>query len=328
MYKLLSIKYLKKLSILVLLVTCYLLPVASVSAQETQRAITIVPPNVQKSLNPGERTEGIMKVINDSAEPLTFNVFVRDYIVVDTKGTPNLLPPDTLNEKYSASSWLGVYPSTFTVMPHEKQILNYYLQVPLDARPGGHYAAVVYTPENAGGPSGTGASVQTQIGTLFYVSVNGDITERSIVSKIFADPFSEYGPVKILTQIKNLGDLHVKPEGKVAIYDLLGRNIGNQKLSEFNIFPGGVARDYENTFGQKIMIGRFKATLLASYGKGNNLPLMATVYFWVFPWKIALVVTLLIIAAILGGMYWKKKKTRINTDQKQINTDSSSKQNA
>ena len=48
------------------------------------------------------------------------------------------------------------------------------------------------------------------------------------------------------------------------------------------------------------MIGPYKAVLMASYGVNNNLPLTATVYFWVFPWRIALVITLAIIAIILG----------------------------
>ena len=45
-----------------------------------------------------------------------------------------------------------------------------------------------------------------QVGTLFYVTVNGPITENATVSKFFANPFQEYGPVKVLTQIKNMGD--------------------------------------------------------------------------------------------------------------------------
>ena len=76
-------------------------------------------------------------------------------------------------------------------------------------------------------------------------------------------------------------------------------------LKENNVFPQA-ARDYENQFGTGLMIGRFKAELLASYGVKNNLPLSATVYFWIFPWKIALVITLIIIALILGFKYYKK----------------------
>lgn len=292
---------------LAILATLYLILNTKADAQETLRTFTVVPPTVQQSFNPGDTSEGVMKVINDSDRNLIFTATIQDFIVQDTIGTPNFLPPNTLSKKFSAASWIGVVPAVFTVTPHQKQTLNYYIQIPLDARPGGHYAGVIFKPANTLGVSGTGASVETQIGSLFYIAVNGSIVELSQVSKFFANPFSEYGPVKIKTQIKNFGDLHIKPAGTLTITDMFGRTLKTEKLNEVNIFPTA-ARDYVNSFGQKFMIGRFEAKLLASYGKSNNLPLVAAVYFWVFPWKISLLVILVIVAAILGWKYWKKRK--------------------
>lgn len=281
----------------------------TVMAQEGQRTITIVPPTVKKTLDPGAKTEGVMKVINDSNETLTFAVSVQDYVVIDKKGTPNILPPNTLNGKYSAASWIGVTPDTFTIEPHQKQTLNYYLQIPADASPGGHYAAVVYAPTTPGERMQTsGASVRTQTGTLFYIDVNGDVMEKAKVVNFLANSFQEYGPVKISTEIQNMGDLHITPDGQIVVKDLLGRTISNTKLDTHNIYPGNKSYQYENTIGQNLMIGRFEAILLASYGKTKNLPLMSTVYFYVFPWKVAAVIVLIIIAAILGMKLMKKKK--------------------
>ena len=56
------------------------------------------------------------------------------------------------------------------------------------------------------------------------------------------------------------------------------------------------------------MIGRYKAVLLATYGLNNNLPLTATLYFWVFPWRLVLIIVLVIIALILLTMYLRKRK--------------------
>lgn len=278
-----------------------------VNAQE-KRTITIVPPTVSVSVDPGGKSEGVLKVINDSEETLTFAAIMRDFIVEDSIGTPKILPPDMLSDKrFSAASWIGVYPDTFTIEPHQKQELNYYLQTPPDARPGGHYSAVVYTPTNTDGPQGSGASVNAQIGTLFYVGINGPITEKAEVSKYFANPFQEYGPVNIQTQIKNLGDLHIRPKGNITITNIFGGKVAELSLDEQNIFPGGIARDYENSFGKGFLIGPYTAKFIASYGKNNNLPLMATVTFWVFPWKITLVIILLVIAIILGAKYMKKR---------------------
>ncbi|MCL4353557.1 hypothetical protein M1615_03795 [Patescibacteria group bacterium] len=308
--------------VICLFVIC-LFVIAPVNAQDVQRTFTIVPPIVETTLNPGQKTEGVLKVINDSTSPLTFTASVHDFIVDNPNGIPNLLPVNTLSKRFSGASWIGITPSTFTVLPQSKQTLNYFLQVPQDARPGGHYAAVVYTPTSKLAVKGTGASVETKLGTLFLVTVNGNINESSQVTSFTANPFQEYGPVKLTALIANNGDLHIKPIGQIVVSDIFGRVINQQNLAQFDIFPTA-SRIYTNTVGSKIMIGRFKATLLASYGRNNNLPLTATVYFWVFPWKIALLAVLILAAIVLGIMYWRKrgkKKSNPEMTNKQISNE-------
>ena len=287
-----------------LLTTSYLIATTARAQEETMRTFTITPPAISEKLDPGGKAEGVLKVINDTDRELTFTVVIKDFIVEDNQGTPKFIPMDTLSNKYSASSWIGVYPSTFSVGSHQKQLLNYFIQIPSNARPGGHYAGVLYSPTGSINLKSTGTAVNTQAGTLFYVGVNGPIKESATITKFFANGFAEYGPVNILTQIKNFGDMHIRPKGYITVSDMLGRK-AVLPLKENNIFPQA-ARDYQNAFGGKLMIGRFKAELLASYGANNNLPLVATVYFWVFPWKIAAVIALIAVAIILGVLYYRK----------------------
>ncbi len=274
-------------------------------AQDAVRTVTVTPPTVFVTGDPGYYTEGTMGVINDSNSPITFKAEMHDFIVQDNAGTPEILPANTLITTYSAAAWIGVTPQIFTIQPKRRQNLNYFIQIPGYAKPGGHYAAVVFVPvDGKDAVENTGSQVNGQVGTLFSVAVNGPIKENASVSKFFANTLQEYGPVNILTQIKNYGDLHIKPKGYITVSDMLGRK-AILPFKENNIFPQA-ARDYENKFGTGLMIGRFKAELLASYGVNNNLPLAATVYFWIFPWKIAVVVILIIIALILGGKYYRK----------------------
>ena len=297
----------KKISFLVLflLLNSYLLLLTRVNAQEAIRTITVTPPTVSVTGNPGYYTEGTMGIINDSDSPITFKAEMHDFIVQDNVGTPEILPANTLMTTYSAAAWMGVTPQTFTIQPKKRQNLNYFIQIPGNAKPGGHYAAVVFVPVSEKNTvENTGSQVNGQVGTLFSVAVNGLIKENATVSKFSANSFQEYGPVNISSQIKNYGDLHIKPKGYITVSDMLGRK-AILPLKENNIFPQA-ARDYENQFGTSLMIGRFKAELLASYGVNNNLPLTATIYFWIFPWKIVLVTTLIIIAIILGFMYYRK----------------------
>src|SRR5690242_14113575 len=193
---------------------------SNAGAQETPRIITIVPPSKEYTFNPGDKAEGDLKVINDSGESLTFTASTQDFIVEDTHGTPSILPAGTLGKRFSGATWIGIVPATFTVAPHDKATLHYYIQVPSDARPGGHYAAVVYSPTQAIGVSNTGAAVQTQLGTLFSLDVNGPITEEAVVTNFSSPHLQEYGPVHIFTQIKNYSDIHIKPKGNIIITNI------------------------------------------------------------------------------------------------------------
>lgn len=285
--------------------------VASFSQAQAQtvRTMTVSPPRVEVSLNPGESTEGVIKIINDSNETLTFDVLMQDFIVDNTQGIPNLLPPDALSNEYSASTWIGLESHQVTVPPRTRQELSYYLQVPEDARPGGHYAAVVYSPAVAEtGDEGSGATVTSQIGTLFYVTVKGPIQEKADVTLFDGPRFSEYGPIGVTTQIRNMGDNHIRPRGYITVTNMFGEQAYTSPLTERNIFPGGQGVNYENEFGKKWMFGRYKAELLGSYGAQNNLPLAASFYFWVIPWKLILAIFLLIAAVVLGALYLKKNK--------------------
>ncbi len=306
----------KLLPISILSIFLALFFVLKINAQENPRIITIVPPSIERSLNPGETAEGILKVVNDSNEPLTFDAVVRDYIVSDNKGTPEILPPDTISNKYSASAWIGVYPSRFAIQPHQRQELNYYLQVPRDGRPGGHYAAVMYQTANPIGVKGTGTGVFTYVGTLFYIHVKGDIKEDARVLAFGAKKFNEYGPVAINTEILNNGDLHVRPKGVITVKNMIGQVVATQALPEHNIFP---EREflYENKFGSKWMIGRYTARLAATYGLSNNLPLVATASFIVFPWKVATVVILIVVAAVLAFFAIRRKKSKKHQSHEQ-----------
>ena len=276
-------------------------------AQEVQRTVTLTYPVVEASLNPGEKSEGVTRITNDTDAPLTFKAAVEDFIVTDSLGTPQLLPLGTIESKYSGASWIAVYPSEFTVQPHQRQDLNYYIQVPANARPGGHYAAVVYTPEVKTADKGTGSTVNSQLGTIFKLIVKGPVLEKASITNFLAKSFQEYGPVKIMTQIRNYGDIHTRPNAKITVTGPFFNQ--TYTLPQHDVFPGA-ARDYENFVGQQFMFGKYTAVLSGTYGFNSVQPLSATVSFWVFPWKLTTLAVLIVIAVILLILYLRKRSRR------------------
>lgn len=280
--------------------------------QPSSRTLVVSPPTVTENFDPGAQKEGKMKLTNISQQDtLTFKAVIRDFIVADTKGTP-LIEADLgeAKRKYAASSWIGIYPSTFTLKPGQSENLTYFIQVPKDARPGGRYASIVFESQNGYGPGGSGASVETHIGTLFIFRINGQVVENASVKSFSTDKkIYEYGPANILTQILNSSDTHIKPVGTVMVKNLIGQTVDSQNLEDHNIFPEAV-RDFNNTVGKKFMFGMYTAELHATYGDKNNLTLFASTTFFVFPWKIAGIVALAVIVIILLIIYLRRRKKK------------------
>lgn len=296
-------KYFKILATASFLLLATSLPAFS---QEVSRTFTIIPPTVEFRANQNDKLETKLKVRNETDEPITFTLTVRDFIVEDNQGTPKILPPDTAGIRWAASKWMMVDPDTLTVPGRSVGEAMLYIQIPGDATFGGHYAAVIFEPTVvAGGVSGAGAAIITQSASLVYLYVQGPIKESAEVIKFLGPKFSEYGPIKIETEIKNLGDLHIKPVGTIEIKDLFGKTLESLPLKENNIFPGA-SRVYENSWEKKWLAGKFSANLAATYGQ-NGLPLTAVFVFYVFPWRVTLVIVLFILILVLLAKYIQRK---------------------
>lgn len=306
-----------KIKIFALFTICYLIFTIDTASAQASRTLTVVSPTVELSLAPGETAEGAVSLINEGKDAISISSSIYDFIVQSSRGEPSLLPQNSPSKRFSAASWIGVSPESFTLKPGQRQTISYYIQVPSDAQPGGHYAALIFKSQDTAGFQGSGASLETQMGSLFYLTVKGPVKEQIRITRFFTNNFWEYGPINIQTQIENLGDSHIKPISTITIFDWLGRRIEMQALKEANIFPT-VSREYQNPVGQKIMIGRFKAILSLIYGKSNNQVLTASLSFWVLPWKIIVIISLLLISTVVIFMRWIRKKhigTSINTNE-------------
>jgi len=279
----------------------------SVNAQEIIK-MTAIPPRLEISADPGQAVAHQLKVRNEGDSQIALQVKVQDFIVTDNDGTPSPISEDVSN-RWAASLWINVSPQKIILNPGETKTLDLVAVVPQDANPGGHYAVVFYSPVDGANIDGSASSVSPNVGSLIYFTVAGEVSEDARVTKMTIPGFQEYGPIKIDTEILNLSDIHLKPQGVIRIYDMLGGLKSTIALEEKNIFPG-VSRLYENTWNQKWGLGKYKATLEAGYGTSGGA-LAASVFFWIIPWRIITIAILIVILVALLITYFKKS----NKDQ-------------
>lgn len=290
-------KIIKTSLFLLLISTFYLLNVNSLQAQSSS-GLSAIPPRLEINVQPDGSTSHIIKVRNESKETKTITTEVQDFIVENNQGTPLIIEANQENNRWAASSWIQISPSTVKLKPGETKALTLTVLPPANALPGGHYVMILHTPETFSSLSSTGASIKTQVGTLVYITIPGDIKQAALLQSFTSPKFSEFGPIDFNSNIKNLSDIHIKPVGAINVTNFLGRKISSLELNpnNINIFPY-TSRDFETQLEKKWLFGRYKAELKAFYGTNGGL-ISSAIYFWVIPWRLIILLIITIIIAL------------------------------
>ena len=303
-------KFLKSFLVLLLisLSLSILISFAHRASAQTQ-IFTAIPPRLEIKAKPGEFVKKTIQFRNEGDTTAYLTALPKDFIVKDTAGTPEFVT-SLVSGRWAASSWIRLSPESFAVAP--KQTVNVVLSatIPVDALPGGHYAGILYQSSGAapriGTGIGAGTGIQQVVGTLVYLTVEGPVTESALIKRFEVPKFLEFGPVKFATEILNNSDLHISPKGQITVRNMLGKVTTVMPLEDRNIFPGA-SFVYTNTWNSKYLLGRYRADLSAAYGSQGHA-LAATIYFIVFPVRIALAVVLAIVIIILIILFIRRRQ--------------------
>jgi len=302
-------KKITKISLfLLVLSTIYHLSSNTSFAQSFNEGLSAIPPRLEATVKADGTNTQTIKVRNESNKEKNVIITISDFVVNDNIGTPTIVNTTETDNRWAASNWISVSPSSFKLKGGETKALSLIITPPANALPGGHYAMVVSSPDNEVSiTNSTGASVQTNVGTLVYITIPGDITQNAVIKNFSADKFFEFGPIDFTTTIQNLSDIHIKPAGNITITNMIGmKSFVQFNKDGTNIFPGKT-RDFENQLNKKWLFGRYKAELNAAYGSAGGVA-TATVFFWVIPWRFLILVGTAI-AVIIAVIFIIKNKT-------------------
>lgn len=273
---------------------------------QSSLGLSAIPPRLEITIKPGETVTKIIKVRNESKLEKIISTSVKDFIVVDDSGTPLQVDSKDVSNRWSASTWIQVSSGNLKLKPGETRSLSLTVIAPDNALPGGHYAMILHSPNNDTMLSQTGAVIQTNVGTLVYITIPGDINESATIKDFSAPSFSEYGPINFKAIISNLSDIHIAPVAAINVTNFLGLKTGSVPLKSINIFPY-TTREFTATLNRQLMLGRFKAQLTAIYGTSGQIA-TSTIFFWVIPYK--LIITLIAIITVIILMIKLKKMSQ------------------
>jgi hypothetical protein len=310
--------------------------------------LTISPAIVNLVAKPGQTITTDLRVKNSGTQTEKLRVDLLKFGAAGDTGQPQLLgrgPSDDFLD------WASFSAQSFTAEPNVWMTTRMTIAVPAKAAGGYYYAAVFSRQSPASGSHGQSA-IQAGSAILALLDVEAPSVKHSakIVSFTADRKFYEYLPATFTVKMRNDGDVHVAPTGNIFIkrgsaqVDMLEFNTGNGNILPHtnrmytanwqNGFPvyseqrrgdaivtdkhGQPVRKLTWNFNSslaKLRFGHYTANLLAVYDDGQqDVPIEATVSFWVLPWRL-LGVALLALAFGGAGIWatsrgaWKKART-------------------
>ncbi len=274
------------------------------------QAITLIPPTLELGLTPGQAAKTVIKLFNETPDTVQLFTEARNFTAKNDTGQPDF---DFNGEQLGLSTWMDVEEGPITIESGERYEVAVTINPPINADPGGHYAALFFT---SAAPEEGQVKVASKIGTLILANVDGDITEAGNISEyIVEDGKSMFNrlPVGFTVRFQNTGNVHLKPAGNIAIKNIFG---SVTDTLEFNASKGATlpqtTRKYEvvwekgvvnNTSGtmwsnfwqefeneqNNFAFGKYSAVITLTAGTNDSVTDTADVGFWIFPWHVILV---------------------------------------
>ncbi len=294
------------------------------------KALTITPTRFEVRGNPGETLNEELLLINETTRTETYYPSFSNFEAQGESGTPAFVEP-----KNDLGTWIKTVDDSVTLTAGQQKKVPFKITIPNNAEPGGHFA-VIFWGTSPGGNAGL--SIGAKTGVLVLLSVNGDVKEAggllnfNTANKQF---FYNTLPVSFEYRFKNDGGDRIKPTGQITIRDsvffpaeYLNANpvegnalphsirkinidwIKYERPSNYTPPKNFISRFFSDTYFQwkNFAFGLYSANLNLEYGT-QGAHEKKTVFFFVFPWQLLLVLCVIFIIVFWGG---KKLITRYN----------------
>ncbi len=290
-------------------------------------ALTITPIRFEISGNPGETVTKEMSLFNERDVTETFYVSYANFEAQGETGDPSFVPAkDDLGTWMEASQSVTVPSKEFVSVPIK-------ITIPKNATPGGHFAAVFWGTIPPTATSNT-VTIGAKTGLLVLLRVNGDVNENAGLVEFATknkQKFFTSLPVSFYYRFQNIGSDRIKPLGDIKMKDIFG--ITEKKISgnpvDGNILPNSIrkfesvweGKDGPNTtedqaggsFFKKVRyewrnfaFGHYNAKISLSYGTKNEVS-TSSFSFWVFPWRLLIVILVVLSIVFYIGMILIKR---------------------
>jgi len=287
---------------------------AGAQAAGASSSLSVSPPTSELDATPGQVITQKIGLDNIADTPQTVAVQVQNFAAQGEQGQAELTQEEG---PYALSQWITVTPARATLPAHGHQDFQARITVPPNAPPGGHFGALVFAPQTTTTNNGASLSVVAQVTSLVLLRVPGNATEKASVAafdvcrpskgKELCDRsqgFVQKGPLTMSLRVKNEGNVQVKPQGTITVYNVFGSKVATIPVEARNVLPDSVRR-FDLRWKHGTLFGRYKIKADLTYGTSNQT-IHVEKAVWAAPVKTVLLVVVAVVVLFL--IVWLPRK--------------------
>lgn len=236
--------------------------------------LAVSPYTFEIDVSPGEKLERVVKIFNQSESPMPINVRPVDFSAKEDSGDI-IFDEMSQDPSISARKWVNIDKPNFILEPGETKSVDFSIDVPDNAEPGGHYATLFFEPTlpsfyfTEGQPRAIpvmGVLLILSVKTFSIDSISDKAQaeivefaikpenrmrrlENALASAVQIIPsvqasgevnIVEKTPFGFLLRIKNYDIFHHRFEGKIIVRNIFGVKIGEAEVKKTTVLPGKI----------------------------------------------------------------------------------------
>lgn len=277
------------------------LPIYAQSNNQSKESITVSPATSKPQVKAGQTLKGEFTVINDGTQEYKFITYARPFSVKGDDYEPNFT---VVNKHTEIFQWIKLDSAKESLKPDERVKVAYTINVPEDARPGGHYAVIFAETQP---PANSGSIVRKKrVGSILYATVDGEIEKKAKLEKFESGTLFIKPPITSDIYIKNEGNVHFSADINLNYKSIFGKN--RFTFQESKMILPGTTRRIPVKWEKPPLFGIFKTEgSVNMIGQTQQLPEKLVI---LLPLPVIIIAILILALIILIPLTNKRKRTK------------------
>ncbi len=181
--------------------------------------INISPTHINLDLTPGKTVSTKFKIHNTGTNDFDYEINVAPYSVEGDDYRQNISRETSYTD---LANWVTVDKKTGRLKVDEETDIVVTVKVPADVPAGGQYAAVLAKMIEDKGDESTGVTMEKQVGTILYATVDGTTRKEGKILENKVPSFMFAPPVQATSVVENTGNVHAEANYILQVFPLFG----------------------------------------------------------------------------------------------------------